>query len=222
MRMNRNYIDRHLVIDRYLQGKLAEGEEAEFEERLVWDRELVDELDLAANLQAGLRVSAAESKYIGGESEGLAWRLKGAMSMPRYAAAASFALGALLTSMLVNNMDTGSDPFRIDTMPTTVMPLMVLRSSDVQTIPVEPDGMTVFMIDVPLTYTSYRASIRREQASEPFWTQADLVPGYTEALAVGVPGSALAPATYFLTIEGLSDDAVTFIQEIPFRTLTVD
>ena len=220
--MNRHYIDRHLVIDRYLQGKLAESEEAEFEERLVWDRELVDDLDLAASLQAGLRVSAAESKYIGGESESLAWRLKSAMSMPRYAAAASFVMGVLLTSMLVNNIDTGIDPVRIDSRPTTVMPLMALRSSDVQTISVERDGINVFMVDVPLTYTSYRVSIRKEEASEPFWTQANLVPGYTEALAVGVPGSALAPATYFLTIEGVSEEAVTLIQEIPFRTVAVD
>ena len=33
--MDRKYIDMHLLIDRYLQGSLAEGENAELEERLI-------------------------------------------------------------------------------------------------------------------------------------------------------------------------------------------
>jgi len=40
--MEQKYIGRHLVVDRYLQGTLSVGEVAEFEERLVWDHELID------------------------------------------------------------------------------------------------------------------------------------------------------------------------------------
>lgn len=216
--MNRNYIDRHLTIDRYLQGKLAEDEQAEFEERLVWDQDLLDELYLAEKLQEGLRSSDLTKVHVA-RDDARPGRLSRAMTMPRYAAAASFVLGVLVTSLFTNNPDRGPGPGGIDAKPTSVVPLMVLRSADVQTIPVNLGGLTVLMVDVPLTYTSYKVSIRREAAAEPFWVQADLVPGYTDALAVGVPGKELAPAAYFLTVEGMDGDDTTFIQEIAFKTI---
>jgi hypothetical protein len=220
--MDKGYINRHLVIDRYLQGKLMGDEEAEFEERLVWDRELIDEVDLAASLRAGLRSSGADSAYVTREGERLAWRLKSMVSMPRYAAAASFVMGVLLTSMLMNNKEIVVDGAAYSASPTTVVPLLVLRGSNLQTIQVQPDGMTVLMVDVPLTYPSYRVSVRREDAAEPFWTQDGLVPGYLQQLAVGVPGSALSPATYFLTIEGVGEETNVFLQEITFETVATE
>lgn len=138
--------------------------------------------------------------------------------MPRYAAAASFLLGVFLASMLAEDPPAGSG---IEG-PTTVMPLVALRSTDVQTVPVDPDGMTVLMVDVPLGYVRFRVSIRREGVDEPFWTRTDLEPGYTEALAIGLPGRELAPASYRLTVEGVTDGTATLVQEISFRTVTSD
>ncbi len=58
--MDRNYMNLHLVVDRYLQGTLQDDEKTEFEERLLWDEELMDELDLAERLREGLRASAEQ------------------------------------------------------------------------------------------------------------------------------------------------------------------
>lgn len=220
--MDRTYIDRYIVVDRYLQGTLTDGEQAEFEERLVWDQALVEELELAEALRNGLRASGAEGKYVSGDEGSLGARLKSMMSMPRYAAAASFVMGVLLTSVLVSNRVPDVDPAAAGSGPTTVVPLLVLRSSNVQSIEIEPDGMTVLMIDVPPGYRSYRVSVRRGDASAPFWRQEGLVPGYLDQLAVGVPGRELMPARYLLTLEGVADQAEPFVQEIPFETIIAE
>ena len=100
--MDRKYIDMHLVIDRYLQESLAEGEKADFEERLVWDQELIDELDLAERLREGLRMSVADDKYTARHGNlGIAARLSGLWSVPEYAAAASFLLAVTLTAAML-------------------------------------------------------------------------------------------------------------------------
>jgi len=52
--MDKQYIRTHLVVDRYLQGALSAREVAEFEERLTWDEELLDELDLAEHLRGAV------------------------------------------------------------------------------------------------------------------------------------------------------------------------
>ena len=96
--MDTNYIDMHLLTDRYLQGTLADGEKAEFEERLVWDQELIDELDLAERLRDGLRESMANDRYtVSPGTAGMVGRLFDLLAVPQYAAVASFVLGVTLT-----------------------------------------------------------------------------------------------------------------------------
>jgi hypothetical protein len=215
--MDRSDIDRHLAIDRYLQGRLTDAEFAEFEERLVWDHDLQDEVDLAERLRTGLNAVAPTGEFTADADPGLVSRLTGTLSSPRYAAAASFLAGIFLASFLAGDRQAGSIEG-----PTTVLPLMVMRSADVQTIPVDADGMTVLMVDVPLDYPGFRVSIRREDAADPFWTRANLEPGYTEALAVALPGRELAPATYILTVEGVNNGTVGLVQEIQFKTVSPD
>ena len=62
--MDSNYIEQHLLIDRYLQGTLKEGENDAFEERMVWDKDLVDEVDLARQLREGLRAAATAPERV--------------------------------------------------------------------------------------------------------------------------------------------------------------
>lgn len=215
--MDRSYIDRHLAIDRYLHGRLTDAEIDEFEERLVWDQELQDEVDLAERLRAGLKAVAPAGEFAADGDPGLLSRLAGTLSMPRYAAAASFLVGVSLAALLAGDRQAGSLEG-----PTTVLPLMVMRSADLQTIPVDADGTMVLMVDVPLDYADFRVSIRREEVADPFWTRANLEPGYTEALAVALPGHELAPATYILTVEGVRNGTVDRIQEIQFETVSSD
>ena len=56
--MDRNYINQHLLVDRYLNNSLDQAELDAFEERLVWDRELIDEVELAERLRDGLKRAA--------------------------------------------------------------------------------------------------------------------------------------------------------------------
>lgn len=53
--MDRSYIARHDVIERYLLGKLSEEEAAAFEDRFVFDKELLDEIELTEQMINGLR-----------------------------------------------------------------------------------------------------------------------------------------------------------------------
>ena len=72
--MEIDYIKSHMVIERYVQGKLTDDEDAEFEERLVWDQELQDEVELAETLRSWLHASAKESKYsVSGQGRTSRW-----------------------------------------------------------------------------------------------------------------------------------------------------
>ena len=225
--MDRKYIDMHLLTDRYLQGSLAESEKVEFEERLVWDQELIDELDLAERLHEGLRESVADDKYTASHEDiGILVGMSGLLSVPRYAAAASFLLAVTLTAGVFLN------PFipdgRNQTTPTEIVPLLALRGSTAQTIVVNDNAWTVLLVDVTGTYDSYRVTVRTDASSaEPFWMQDGLTPTYPDSVAVGMPGDSLAAGRYVLRLEGVRDsgpDGKTHehIQDIAFITALAD
>ena len=52
--MDRQFIETHAVIERYLQGKLPPDEQEAFEEAYLGDPELLEELELAEKLKQGL------------------------------------------------------------------------------------------------------------------------------------------------------------------------
>lgn len=228
--MDRKYMDMHLVIDRYLQGSLEEGALAEFEERLVWDHELIDELDLAERLREGLRESVADEKYTAGHgNRGIVARLSGLWSVPQYAAAASFLLAVTLTTaVLLNPLGPDSDFGGNQVAPTEIVPLLVVRSATAQTIVVNENAWTVLLVDVAGNYDSYRVAVRKDESGEePFWTQDALMPTYPDALAVGMPGSALAAGRYVLSVEGVRDSGTgdktyEHIQDIAFIAALAD
>lgn len=57
--MDHSYIDEHQIAERYLMGRLAPGEAAQFEEHSLSCAECLDRLETAERLQAGLRAVAA-------------------------------------------------------------------------------------------------------------------------------------------------------------------
>ena len=96
--MDTNYIKMHLVIDRYVQGKLTDDELPEFEERLVWDQDLQEQVELAETMRDWLRASVEENRCsIPPKRHPLGW-FADVIVAPGYAAAASFVLGVLITS----------------------------------------------------------------------------------------------------------------------------
>jgi len=134
--MEQSYIDLHLVTDRYLRGSLSERELHEFEERLVWDTDLVSEVELAEQLRAGLQ-SAAKAGHLTASEPGFLSRL---WSVPVYAAAASFVVAVGLTSIAFLSMQ-GSGPadrsYDVD-----IVPLVALRSPAPVDVEVRPDAAT--------------------------------------------------------------------------------
>jgi hypothetical protein len=218
--MDINYIKMHLVIDRYVQGKLAGDEEAEFEERLVWDKDLQEQVELAETLRGWLSDSVDENKYTMSGQRGLLGWFGSLLLAPAYAAAASFMVGGLIAYTAFNNPAT--DPvFRLDeSAPSTIMPLFATRGSgtNTQSIPVTAGAMTMLLIDVPDVDQSYRIEVRSSSSSEPVWTQEPLTVGYLDTVAVGIPGNALPPGTYTLTIES-AGSGTDFRQQISFKSI---
>jgi hypothetical protein len=228
--MDRNYIQQHLLVDRYVQGRLDGSELDEFEERLAWDESLVDEVRLAEHLRDGLRQSSiARARDARSPGFDLVALVSGILAVPRFAAAASFLLAVMLTagvfmSPLVNVGDQNGTP----ALGTDIVPLFATRGVDVMEVTVDPDDWTVLLVDVMGDYAAYRATIREDKpGAEPILMQDGLLPTYPDSLAVGMPGSTLAPGRYLLTIEGATpadtgDATYKLIQEIPFESRLSD
>jgi hypothetical protein len=222
--MDRNYIEQHLLIDRYLKNALDQTELDAFEERLVWDSELVAEVELAERLRDGLRAAATQRDYATAPAgQGLIAVISDFFAVPQYAAAASFLLAVTLTigvlmSPMVNLGGTGTESL----LETDIVPLFVTRSATVQTIEVDQDALTVLLVDVIGDYPSYRATVRpAESGAEPIWVQDGVTPTYPDSLAISMPGNVLVPGRYTITIEG-SDSADgqqrENVQDITFET----
>ena len=226
--MDRDYIDKHLLIDRYLQGDLADDDVAAFEERLAWDQELIDELDLAEKLREGLRAAVADDQYVAASgSAGIVRRLTGFLSVPQYAAAASFVLAVTLTAgVLMSPLVPIGDSPPDGATPTDIVPLLTFRSGDVQTIVVNENAWTVLLVDAPPSFAAYRVSLRRDvPGAAPFWLQEGLLPTYPDALAVGMPGKALPTGAYVLSLDGRRDtgtDSYEHIQNLHFQAVAAE
>lgn len=218
--MDRKYIDRHLVVDRYLQDALDDGELAEFEERLAWDEALLEEVELAARLREGLRAEYADSEYTAPRDTGGS-RLLRWFAQPQYAAAASFLVGVTLATLLTVG-GTGTEPaIPAPAMRTEIVPLDVLRGTGAPTISIDNDAWTVLLIEAPDPTAIYRVTISTAgPAAEPVSIQSGLVPRFAGAIALGLPGNKLPQDSYVLTLEQRSgsevEDSYGVVQQIPF------
>ncbi|MBT8096260.1 MAG: hypothetical protein KJO19_04440 [Woeseia sp.] len=219
--MDSNYLKLHLTVDRYLRGTLKDDEKAAFEERLLWDEELVDEVDLANHLREGLQAVAREPAVESVHPNFLGW-LSSFLLVPQYAAAASFLLAAILTTaVFMNPFTKGGSGIDFYTAQTEVIPLFVTRGGDSQTIRVAADDWAVLLVDVVGGFDVYRATVRQGDVAEPIWINEGLTPTYPEAIALGMPGSVLRAGNYVLKLEGarVADSGARsyeHIQEIPF------
>jgi hypothetical protein len=226
--MDRNYIDMHLLTDRYLQGTLAESEQAEFEERLVWDQALIDEVDLAEGLRNGLQESFADNRHTASpDNVSILGRLTNLLAVPQYAAAASFLLAVTLTAgVLLKPLGSGDDNQAIPLIQTEILPLFAVRGGTAPTIAFNDESWTVLLVDVTGTHTAYRVTVRKDEPNaEPVWIQDGMLPTYPESLAIGMPGDLLADGDYVLSIEGVRESdtgqkTYEHVQDIPFQATT--
>ena len=222
--MDRKYIDMHLVADRYLQGTLAEGEKAEFEERLAWDQDLIDDLDLAERLRDGLQESFADDRYTASVDKTRTFaRLSDLLAVPRYAAAASFLFAVTLTAgVFLNPLAPDNDIQVIPSTPIDIVPLFASRGASDKTIVFNDKSWTVLLVDVMGNHVAYRVTIRDDESdSDPVWMQDEMLPTYPDSLAIGMPGDLLADGNYVLRVEGVRESATgektyEHVQDIPF------
>lgn len=217
--MNRRYIELHLLTDRYLQGTLSEAETADFEERLLWDKELMDEVDIAQHLREGLRTTGvAELKATKASPSGF---LSTIWTVPQYAAAASFLLAVVLTSLVF--LDPAPPDIPGDASAADIVPLEVVRSSSRSTVTFKSDRTTVLLVGVFEDYANYRVTIDRDGAgNETVWVDEEITPTYLDSLAISIPPGFLAAGAYTMTIEGRTNASdlssrYVVIQQIPFE-----
>jgi hypothetical protein len=224
--MDERYIELHLVVDRYLRGTLSGGEVAEFEERLTWNQELIDELDLADRLRDGLREATGEGSYTAAaDRDSIGSWLFNLFSAPQYAAAASFVLAVTLTAgVLLSPLGAGRGTGGFQSTPIEIVPLVVVRGATASPVVFTAGTQLVLLVDVTGSHASYRVTIRADQSgATPFWAQEQMLPTYLESLAVSMPGALLEAGPYVLTVEGVStsgsgEKIYEHIQDISFES----
>lgn len=226
--MDKTYMNMHLTVDRYLRDMLTDDEKALFEERLLWDQDLIDEVDLAERLREGLVASVNDAGSITGRP-GFRERLYDFFYVPQYAAAASFVLAAILVSaVFLTPTVQDSGQFNAGAMNTEIIPLVSVRSNDAQQIYIDSEDLAVLLVDVIGEYEQYRVTVQREgNDAGPVWQQAGLTATYPESLALSMPGTTLTPGSYTLRLEGGSSESTgtpgyELIQNIRFVVSLAD
>jgi len=202
--MERQYIEEHSVIERYLQGKLAPDEQAAFEEAYLADPDLLEQVELAERLKEGLEALDAAKELSQQKRGGLMRKF----ASPQYAAAASILLLisiAFSAGLYRENVALRSGvSFGGGTPVTRLEPLITVRGTSANTIAVPAENVQiVLLVDPGLgNYDSFRARVTRIDPPELVAERTDLEPGYEDYLAVAVPGRLLTPGEYEVVIEG--------------------
>jgi len=228
--MNKKYMEMHLAVDRYLRGGLSGSEVAEFEERLTWDQELLDELEIAERLRDGLREEAAEPREaVSSLRTRIAEWLSNLYYVPQTAAALSFALAVALTAgFLLGPLGAGRIPDGFQATRTEIVPLVAVRGAAAQSVEFDASSQLVLLVDVTGSHDAYRVSVRADRpGASAIWMQDDMRPTHLESLAVGMPGHLLGAGPYVLSVEGVSTSGdggkvYEYIQDIPFVSAPVE
>lgn len=220
--MKESYIKQHLQVDDYLTGSLSSEDLAAFEERLLWDDALVEEVALAESLREGMKDYHADDTTDLGEYRAVqraSW-----WSSPTYRVAASVLLAVSLLFNVLQGFDT--PPATPDTGvgdPTPqVIRLIATRSIGPREIPIDSDGLVVLTIDPIDGFEEYRLTLSPlGNAAEPVALESGLRATPTEPLAISVPGSALPPDDYSLALDGrpAAESEFQRLSEVRFRAV---
>jgi hypothetical protein len=221
MEMNREYISEHNVVERYLMGRLSDEELAAFEERCLWDQEMLDELEAAEGLREGLRDFDAGAVQSAPRRPLARWLLS-----PQWAAAASVLLVVSLatTGRLLLTQGPGSTDglatarvYSIEMMRTAGEPDVVLR--------VDPADRWVVLLVYPdlERHDRFQVSLHRKGEAEPLWQAKDIPPGRAESLAISLPAELLVPGNYHIRVQGLEAPGTAQpVGEVHFRVASGD
>jgi len=196
--MNREYVIRNDIVERYLRGQLSVEETAAFEEHCLWCSESLEELDLVDKMRQGFRDFARIPAMPQPR------RLLQFLWTPQFAAAAAVLLSVTLfgSGVLYRQL---SSPAPAGFASGQVYSLEAHRGpadpSQYWIEVPEPDARIVLLVYPDgAAVESYRVSLYRAGQDDPVWQDAAL-PATSDALAVVLPGSLLSPGIYRLRID---------------------
>ena len=198
--MDRQFIEAHAVIERYLQGKLQPEEQEAFEKAYLGDPELLQQLELAEKLQQGMADLNAQGPVLAPQP----W-------LRHYAVAASVLLAvsvAFSVTLYRDNLSLQDSRSLVAGTSITRLPLISVRSGNsgvnVLTAPSDSE-LVVLLVDSGFEpYTDFRATVSREVPAPAgtIWELSGLAPGFDDQLALGISGSLLIPGEYEVLVEG--------------------
>jgi len=224
--MDRQHIRDAQVIERYLKGTLSAGEEQAFEEAYLADPALLEELEVAERLRAGLKDLNAGDAAERAPPPRASWLTLA--SSPRYGIAASFVAVAALASatvLYVQNQGLRAGSGFVAATQTRLLPLVSVRGagSPNEIAAPAPGEWTVLLLDAGFgDYDAYRAVLARRDGAEVLRLDG-LTPTYEGLLALGVPGDLLRPGEYEIQLSGGRRDwpATQELDELSRTPLTV-
>ena len=224
--MDRQYIRDHQVIERYLAGVLTADEEQAFEEAYLGDAEILDQLQTAERLRAGIQDLSAAGR-LDRLRPAAPWRQW--LMSPQYAAAASVLLVVALgfsAALYRENRDLRTDGAAAGSSITRLIALETVRGGNAIEIPApEQDELTSLLLDSgAVAYDRYRATLTRRdgQQSEQVFSRDDLMPQFGDFIVMSVSGRNLRPGAYEARLEGRMDDwAAERFEEVSRTQLTV-
>ena len=197
-------------MERYLTGALTAEEEQGFEEAYLEDPELLDELQAAERLRAGIKDLDAVGGL--GQSQAPARWLR-AIASPQYAAAASVLLAVTVVfsaTLYRENRALREQAFAPGSIVTRFVMLETLRGAAETPIAAPPaDEFTVLFVDAgPMPYDSYRAELARGDGAslQTIWSAGGLEPTPDGAIGIGVPGRMLTPGRYEASVAARMND----------------
>ncbi len=228
--MDSKHIERNQVVDRYLMGQLNSEGVAAFEERLLWDSEVQEELVLCQKLRQGVKdagTATVPKADAAREFEPLVTWILEIFRSPAYAVVASV-LVLVLAGLLLFPRQFAIPPSSFSS--TQLITLLSTRGAlDVLVEAVtgaSAHELTLLTVDAgPEPYDNYRLTVYREADDGKLTEvvrQDGLQPDYAGTLVIGFPGSQLTPGNYLARAEGWktewpADRDYDFLSEIPFR-----
>jgi len=218
--MTEQNLKNSVLVDDYVNGSL-QGEDLEcFEERLLWDDALVEEVRLAEALRSGLRQHGANAGSPQ-HSQRSGWRW-----LPGYAVAATLLLAVSFSFNLVQRVGITPDPSGPPAGGTSpqVVRLLATRSSDLREITIDRERTVVLMTELIGGFDEYRLTLSNDAVPDrPLAVQSGQRSTQGEPPAIALPGAALIPGEYRLIVEArqAADADYRLMGEYRFRATAV-
>jgi hypothetical protein len=211
--MDREFIERNQVVERYLAGKLPPKGITDFERFVRENPQLIDELGLAERVHAGLRLLEAS-----GAPEPWAEKPKQFWEKLPFVAGIAAAAAILLVAMLILLAKVSSQSDQIAALEREVAEQPLQPTQSARTVIVKPAGyaprssmlrvrpgeMTELKIELTQTkYTLFRVKVDRIDQGRVAVLE-NMLKDSNGHLRLQLNPSAVGPGDYMLTIEGLN------------------